>query len=554
MVVLTREQLQDRLLALYRASLELISEPSLEAVLKRIVQEACKLAEAKYAALAVLDEQGKIQQFIPVGMSEEAVRRVGPPPTGKGLLGALMRSERPIRVANVQGDPRSTGFPPHHPRMTSFLGVPIRHQGKTLGQLYLTDKETAPEFSEEDEKIIEMLAAYAAVAIQNARLIESLHQRDAELTRRTEDLGLLNEVASILTSTLELDEILDRTLEVVMQYMGVEAGEIFLVAEDGETLNLVLHHGEAPEAFWTRSRFHRGEGLIGRVLEEKRMIVSQNLREDQRFLRDAVWRAGFKQLACFPLGKREKIVGVMSIASRSERPLEERSLQLLEAIGQWAGLAIENARLLQDAQRLAVLEERQRIGMDLHDGVIQSIFAVGLALENAAQILDEDPEQARQRIQRAIQDLNQTIRDLRSYILDLRPRQLFGEGLMQGLQRLVAEYRVNTLSEATLQGPAEVDLSPQKSLALFHICQEALANAAKHARASMVSVSVWQTEERVVLEVQDDGRGFDMRQVGKFIGHGLTNMQTRARMVGGEVEITSAPGAGTTVLAWVPRG
>jgi two-component system sensor histidine kinase DevS len=554
MVALTREQLQDRLLALYRASLELISEPSLEAVLERIVQEACKLAEARYAALAVLDEQGKMQQFIPVGMSEEAVQRVGSPPTGKGLLGALMHSEHPIRVANVQSDPRSAGFPPHHPPMTSFLGVPIRHHGKTLGQLYLTDKETAPEFSEEDEKIIEMLAAYAAVAIQNARLIESLNQRDAELTRRTEDLGLLNEVASILTSTLELDEILDRTLEVVMQYMGVEAGEIFLVAEDGQTLNLVLHRGESPEAFWTRSRFHWGEGVIGRVLEEKRMLVSQNLKEDQRFLRDAVWKAGFKQLACFPLGKREKIVGVMSIASRSERPLEERSLQLLEAIGQWAGLAIENARLLQDAQRLAVLEERQRIGMDLHDGVIQSIFAVGLSLENAAQILDEDPEQARQRIQRAIQDLNQTIRDLRSYILDLRPRQLFGEGLMQGLQRLVAEYRVNTLSEATLQGPAEVDLSPQKSLALFHICQEALANAAKHARASMVSVSVWQTEERVVLEVQDNGRGFDMRRVGRFIGHGLANMQTRARMVGGEVEITSAPGAGTTVLAWVPRG
>jgi two-component system sensor histidine kinase DevS len=233
MVALTREQLQDRLLALYRASLELISEPSLEAVLERIVQEACKLAEARYAALAVLDEQGKMQQFIPVGMSEEAVQRVGSPPTGKGLLGALMHSEHPIRVANVQSDPRSAGFPPHHPPMTSFLGVPIRHHGKTLGQLYLTDKETAPEFSEEDEKIIEMLAAYAAVAIQNARLIESLNQRDAELTRRTEDLGLLNEVASILTSTLELDEILDRTLEVVMQYMGVEAGEIFLVAEDG---------------------------------------------------------------------------------------------------------------------------------------------------------------------------------------------------------------------------------------------------------------------------------------------------------------------------------
>ncbi|MEJ5240142.1 MAG: GAF domain-containing sensor histidine kinase [Anaerolineales bacterium] len=554
MMLLTREQLQDRLLALYRASLEVISEPSLETVLERIVRAACELADAQYAALAVLDEKGEIRHFIAVGMSQEEIQRVGPPPRGRGLIGALMQSEHPIRVADVRQDARSAGFPTHHPEMTSFLGVPIRHHGVPLGQIYLTNKKTAPEFSEDDEQIIQMLAAYAAVAIQNARLIESLNLRDAELTRRAEDLSLLNNIAPILASTLELNEILNKTLGVVMEYMSVEAGEIFLLEDDGQTLRLVLHRGEAAEAFWTRNRFRRGEGLIGLALAENRPVISTDLQNDARFLRDAVWQAGFSQLACFPLGQGDKAVGVMSIATRRKEPFEERSLSLLQAIAQWAGLAIENARLHQDARRLAVLEERQRIGMDLHDGVIQSIFAVGLSLEHAAQILEEDPDQARQRIQRAISDLNKTIRDLRTYILDLRPRQLVGEGLMQGLQRLVAEYRTNTLSDAVLQGPAEVDLAPQKSLALFHICQEALANAAKHARASMVTVSVWQTEERVVLEVQDNGRGFDPNRAGMLIGHGLANMQTRARMVGGEVEITSAPGEGTTVLAWVPRG
>lgn len=552
-MLLTREQLQDRLLALHRASLNVIEDAALETVLERIVTAACDLAEARYAALGMVDEAGQLQHFIAVGMSEEEIRRVGPPPQGRGLIGALMESEHPIRLADVRADPRSVGFPPHHPRMTSFLGVPIRYQGRPLGQIYLTNKKTAPEFSEEDEQIIQMLATYAAVAIRNARLIASLNQRDQELTRRAEDLSMLNAIAGILASTLELNDILDKTLAVVMKYMNVEVGEIFLLEDDGQTLRLVFHRGEAAEAFWTRSHFRRGEGLIGLALAENHPIVSQDLRSDARFLRDAVWQAGFSQLACFPLGQGDKAVGVMSIATRRKEPFDERSLSLLQAIAQWAGLAIENARLHQDARRLAILEERQRIGMDLHDGVIQSIFAVGLSLENVLQFLEEDPEQARQRIQRAISDLNKTIRDLRAYILDLRPRQLSGEGLMEGLQRLVAEYRANTLSEATLNGPAQVELLPQKSLALFHICQEALANAAKHARASHVTVSVWLTDERVVLEVQDNGRGFDPSKASLLLGHGLANMQTRAHMVGGEVEITSAPGEGTTVLAWVPR-
>lgn len=551
----TREELQERLIGLHQASLELVKDVSLETLLERIASVACQQAEARYAALGVLDEEGKLEKFIAVGMSEEEMKRIPHPPVGKGLIGALMNSTQPLRVPVIEDDPRSAGFPPHHPFMTSFLGVPIRAGERQLGQIYLTDKRNAEEFTEDDEKIIQMLAAYAAAAIQNARLYQHLKERDVALTRRSEDLALLNNFASTLTASLELDEILNKTLALVMNYMKVEAGEIFLLEDDKQTLRLVLHRGQAAEAFWARTRFKLNEGFIGIVAQTGEPIISHNLADDVRFLRDTVVKAGFQQIACIPLASSKGLVGVLTVATRSKTPLDEHDIMLLNAVANWAGLAIENARLHHDARRLAVLEERERIGMDLHDGIIQSIFGVGLSLENVNHLVEENPQKAKEGLKQAIQDLNQTIRDLRAYILDLRPRQLDGEGLMDGLKRLVTEYRAHTLAEATLNGPKDSlhHLPQNHALALFHICQEALANAAKHANAKKVEVNVWLTEERVVMEVHDNGRGFNIETMRASIGHGLANMQTRARNVGGEVDISSILGEGTTVLAWVPR-
>jgi signal transduction histidine kinase len=438
--------------------------------------------------------------------------------------------------------------------MSSFLGVPILAGEKQLGQIYLTDKIDADAFNEDDEKIIQMLAAYAAAAIQNARLYQHLKERDIALTRRSEDLALLNDFASTLTASLELDEILNKTLALVMNYMKVEAGEIFLLEDDRQTLRLVLHRGQAAEAFWTRTHFKLDEGFIGIVAKKREPLISHDLANELHFVRKAVVKAGFQQIACIPLETSENMVGVLSVATRSKSPIDERDIRLLTAVANWAALAIENARLHQNARRLAVLEERERIGMDLHDGIIQSIFGVGLALENVAHLVKENPQKAQEGIRHTIDDLNQIIRDLRAYILDLRPRQLNGEGLMAGLRRLISEYRANTLSEAVLTGPMEALEMPQShALVMFHICQEALANAAKHAAAKRVDVNVWATSDRVVMEVRDNGRGFDMEQMNTSIGHGLANMQTRARNVGGEVDISSARNGGTTVMAWVPR-
>jgi len=554
-MLLTREQLQERLFALHRASLELVKDVSLETLLERIATVACEQAGARYGALGVLGENGELKKFISVGMSEKEMSRIPHPPQGRGLLGALMNRETPLRVSYIKGHPQSVGFPLNHPYMESFLGVPIRAGEKQLGQIYLTEKKGASEFNADDEMIIQMLAAYAATAIQNAILYEQMRERDIALTRRNVDMALLNGIASTLTSSLEMDEILNKTLGLVVNYMKVEAGEIFLLDEDKTTLRMVLHRGQAAEAFWTRNIFQVGEGYPGIVAKTREPMVGMYLSKDSNFLRDAIVDAGFQQIACVPLACGENLMGVMSVATRATEPFDERSVQLLSAVGAWAGLSIENARLHSNARRLAVLEERDRIGMDLHDGIIQSIYGVGLSLEGAQHALQENAQVAHQRIQHAIDGLNQAIRDIRSYILDLRPRQLGNEGLISGVKRLLAEYRANTFSEVNFTEPESdlKELPHTHAMALFHICQEALANAAKHAKAKNVQVAIWTTPDRVLLEVQDDGKGFELETMKTSIGHGLANMQTRAHAVGGDCDISAASGEGTTVLAWAPR-
>jgi two-component system, NarL family, sensor histidine kinase DevS len=551
---LTREQLEERLAGLHRASLDLIQDTSLESLLERIATIARKEAGAQYAAVGVLDEQGGLEKFIPIGMSKAEIKKMAHYPVGMGLIGVLMRGDGPIRISNIADDPRSSGFPQHHPAMTSFLGVPIGAAGRQLGQIYLTNKIGADEFSPEDQQVIETLAAYAAIAISNVRLYHELTLRDQVLTQRSENLALLNDLASTLASSSDVDQILDKALTQMMEYLHLELGEIFLREEESKVLKLVLHRSDVIGALWARKEFHIGEGLVGQVAKtgQPKLFDVANAVGDG--LEAAVKESCFNQIACFPLPGRSGVIGVLVIANCHPGPLNEQEIQLLSSIGSWIGMAVENVRLSLQQRRLAILEERERIGMDLHDGIIQSIYAVGLTLDHARLLMAEDPEAARQRILQATTDLNSTIRDIRTYILDLRPRQLHNESLMQGVQRLVSEFRANTLVDVNLQGPADnlAGLADAPAIALFHICQEALANIAKHGRARHVEVSLWKTAERVLLEVSDDGRGFDASQIKLTLGHGLANMQTRVHNVGGEVEISSEPGKGAAVLAWVP--
>lgn len=555
MVLLTREQLEERLAALHQASLELVGDLSLDLVLQRIVNLAREQAMARYAALGVVDENGRLTHFIPIGMTQEEIRETGSPPEGKGLLGALKKERKTIRIPDISADPRSVGFPPHHPVMKSFLGVPIVSGERLLGLIYLTDKESHYEFTETDERVIETLAAYAAVAITNARLYEELLERDKTLSRRNQDLALVNEIATAIAGSLEVDDILAQTLSRIMDYLNVEAGEIFLAEDNNQVLRLVIHQGKPEEPFWTRNNFPFDEGSIGQVARSGNPLVCIYPQRELRYLRRSVVDAGIRTLAFIPLTTQGNVLGVMCAASKDPAYFDERVVDLLQSIGTWVGLSIENSRLHRQAQRLAILEERERIGMDLHDGIIQSIYAVGLALDYARSAVQEEPGAALAKIDQAVEGLNNTIRDIRAYILDLRPRQFRGEDLMTGLQKLVAEFKENARVEAHLEGPKNnlAGLPTSHATALFHICQEALANVAKHSKATTVNIHLWTTGGRVLLEVTDDGKGFDLRKMSVTLGHGLSNMHIRAHKVGGAVEITSEPGNGTTVLAWVPR-
>ena len=554
MVLLTREQIEARLVALHRASLELVSDLSLEVVLDRISQLAREQAGARYAALGVLDEQGKLVHFITVGMTSGEMKLIAHPPIGLGLIGAIARERRTIRVPDMSQDMRSVGFPPNHPPMTSFLGVPILSGNQLLGQIYLTDKEDYTEFTRDDERVIEMLAAYAAVAIVNARMYNDLVERDQSLSQRNKDLKLLNDIGEMLANTFEVDKILEKTLDDVMAYLDVEAGEVFLTEEDGLSLRLAVHRGEDADVFWTKDQFRLGEGFVGIVAESGRPLVSSSLEQDVRFLRPQVVDAGYQCLACIPLIAHTNNIGVMGIATRKQQRLEPREISLLTSICTWTGITVENVRLNQQSRRLAVLEERERIGMDLHDGIIQSIYSVGLALDYARMEVETNPDKALVKLEQAIEGLNSTIRDIRTYIMDLRPRQFRGENLMESLQRLIDETRANTQLEIILKGPesGSVILPTAISTALFHISQEGLANSAKHAEAHKVIMSLWTVPGRIMMEIADDGIGFDLSKTSLALGHGLANMRTRARKMGGDIEINSEPGKGTSVLTWIP--
>lgn len=380
-MTLVKSTNHESLAALSRAAVAVSSNLSLDKVLRQIVESARELANARFAALGVPDSSGNLAQFIHSGMEAEVVAAIPHLPEGRGLLGAILNEGRTIRIPKIGADPRSVGFPAGHPPMESFLGVPIRVGGEIVGNLYLTEKLDAEEFSKTDQELIELLAANAAIAIKNA--------------------------------------------------------------------------------------------------------------------------------------------------------------QLYEKVG-----------------RLAIVEERSRIGMDLHDGVIQAIYAVGLTLESARLLLSEqeqEQEEAVALIDNAIGSLNEAIRDIRNFILDLRPRRYEGD-LAQGLARLAREFQANTMIPVTLDlAPQETDRLPlDVSRAMFFTTQEALANVARHAKAENVRILTRCNDHAVSLVVQDDGVGFDIEHGTQTTGHGLANMRARAEELGGEFEVDSTPGSGTSISFTAP--
>jgi len=551
----------NRMDALHRATLSLFSDLSLDGVLRRIIQAARELSNARYAALGIPDGKGGLETFLTLGMTDEEIKRIqssrtsGPhQPVGNGLIGEMMRTGRSIRISEIADHPHSVGFPPRHPKMHSFLGVPIAAYGRPLGQIYLTDKQGADCFDAEDQRLIEMLAAHAAAAIENARLYRKVVNSEAELSQRNLELELVNSIATEASSTTEPDALLEVMLEQLITLFGAGVGEYFLREADEGIYRKVSHRGDAVNDLWAINQFRSGQGLVGKVAKIGKLMWSHNLAEEQRFLSQTTIEAGFRTLVCVPLTAPGQVVGVLSLAFQGERMIDEREIGLLEAVGAGVGMVVENARLYRQARRLAVLEERERIGMDLHDGIIQSIYAVGLVLEYIRLMVNEDPGQAGQRLEQAIQSLNTVIGDIRSYILDLQPSRIQIDDLSQALDRLANEFEANTLVDVELKAePEALELLERRTATeLFHIAQEALANTAKHAYATQVLLSVQITGSDISLQVIDNGQGFDVEKEPSILGHGLSNMTERARQVGGQLEINSSLGEGTTVTVRLP--
>ena len=409
----------------------------------------------------------------------------------------MLRTGTSIRLDRIRDHPKSIGFPAGHPEMRSFLGVPIAAYGRPIGQIYLTDKRGATDFSIQDQRLIEMLASHAAAAIENARLYQKVLESENELGDRNEELGLMFSLATAVSSSMDLDVLFEVMLDRVMNLFHAAAGEIFLLQEGEGVYQKAIHLGDSPDAFWEIDRFRMGQGFIGQVAQSGIPRWTTQLSDEVDFLRRSVVDTGYETLVCTPLMAPGKVTGVLSLAFKRERPIEDREIGLLGAVGAGVGVAVENARLYRQARRVAVLEERERIGMDLHDGIIQSIYAIGLTLDYTRLQVDDQSPESSERLEQTISGLNAVIRDLRSYILDLQPARIQTDNLAAALTRLVKEFRANTLvdAELKLEAKAAAYFSAEHASDLFLIAQEALANAAKHARALQKSFSPFDSSQ-----------------------------------------------------------
>jgi two-component system, NarL family, sensor histidine kinase DevS len=540
---------QVKMRALHRASLRLFADLSLDGVLRRITEAARDLANAQYAALGVPDGKGGLEAFIAIGLTEVQVKQIGRHPVGKGLLGEIMLSGKSIRIPKVSDHPKASGYPKNHPPMDSFLGVPISAYGRRIGQIYLTEKIDGDEFSEDDQRLIEMLAAHAAAAIENARLYRQVLRSEVELKQRNEELELINSLTAAVNSSMKLEELLGIMLERVIGLFDASTGDIFLCREGETDFRLALHGGPENESLWLVDRIRSGEGFIGRVAKRGSPAWTQDLQAEGEYLNLDSFEDEDGTLVAVPLLSRGQVVGMISLLFHELRIVSEREVGLLEAVGAGVGVAIHNARLSRQGRRVAVLEERERIAMDLHDGIIQSIYATGLTLDSTRVLIETSPDAASRRLQASMESLNAIIRDIRAYILDLQPTRIEGSDLKTSIERLGLEFKANSLIdlETHLEQEAISLLDRKQAVTLFHIAQEALANVGKHAQAKRVWLTIRDSMDSILLQVIDNGRGFDVGKEPGRLGHGLSNMVERALGIGADLEVISSLGDGTTI-------
>jgi signal transduction histidine kinase len=532
---------RDRVYALLDAVVAVGANLDLEMVLKQIVEAAITLVRARYGALGVIGDGGRLAEFVPVGLADEQIAGIHHWPEGLGLLGALISDPRPLRLPDIAGSPNSHGFPAGHPPMRSFLGVPIRVRSEVYGNLYLTEKEGGADFDEEDEALLVALAAAAGVAIDNARLYE-------EARRQQRWLRASSEVTRRLLSGAPSDEVLALITQQTLDMSGAAA--IVLAVPTPDRQQLVIQHAAGAAAADAIGLVLPADGsLSGRVMISGEPVTVADFGHDERVAGIARRHLPLGPAILFPLGQPGDVRGVFTVGREpGAMPLPPQAIEMISTFAGQAAIGLELAEHRSDAERLAILQDRDRIARDLHDLVIQRLYATGMSLQGAMPLLTR-PEAAG-RVSSAVDALDETIRDIRSAIFSLQAR---GDSRPQSLRAQVLEV-VDEMSvplgfppSLRLVGPLDETVPSEVGEHLLGALREGLSNAARHAHASRVDVTV-QADSELALRVHDNGTGMGT----STRRSGLANLAERAAELDGKLEITSADGGGTQLDWRVP--
>jgi signal transduction histidine kinase len=528
--------------ALLEAGLTLASELSLPMVLQRIVDLAVEVTDARYGALGVIGAGDELIDFITTGISVKQRRTIGALPRGRGVLGLLIREPRLVRVKDIGSHPPSVGFPPNHPPMHSFLGAPVQALGKVYGNIYLAEKHGAPEFSPDDERSLQVLATQAGVAIANA----SLYQ---ETLRRERWLEAQHKITTAILEGADSSVLLTSIAEHARDLAGAEAATILTATSTPGQLVVAAAVGAYAQQV-VGQLVPADKSISGAV-----MATGESLHTDDasthRSSYHPIIRAGHVCPAIFvPLRIGGRATGTLMVANTKGRNrFDEGMIRLVETFADQASVAIGYGQAQADVRRLELMDERERIAKELHDGIIQSLFAVGMGLQGTALMLSS-PEPAA-RIEGAVGELDRVIRDLRNYIFGLRPGILADRQLDQALRELGDDIQSRSSFRVEVAVDADVAaLVSPRSHQIVQMTREALSNVARHAQAKHSVVRLARTGQTAVLTIQDDGIGFDVHR--DSAGNGLRNMRERATAMGGSLRVSSKAGKGATLRFTFP--
>jgi len=533
---------RDRVHSLLDAVLAIGTGLDLQSVLHRIVEAAVRLVDARYGALGVIDDRALISQFLTVGVDDEATALIGPLPRGGGILGLLIKEPLPLRLHDLNQHPAAFGFPAHHPPMKSFLGVPIRIRDEVFGNLYLTEKRGGSDFDDEDESVVLALAAAAGVAIENARLYDDVRHRERWLRASAE-------VTTALLSGGEPDDVLQLVAARARDLAVADFAAIVLPLAD--QLVIEVADGEAAPRV-IGGRIDPNNSLVGEAFHSGKTIALDDVRANPRWAEGSDALADFGPVLIVPLVAGGAPRGVLWVGNqRGGRRFRDSQQAMLEAFADQAALGLELARQRRETEQLSLFRDRDRIARDLHDTVIQRLFATGMQLESSMRYVTE-PE-ASDRIQGAVGDLDKTIKEIRSTIYSLqRSERTPSSSLRARIVELIEELTpaLGFTPALRLEGLVDTRVSKEVGENLLPVVREALSNTARHAHAHHADVSLVVNESWVTVTVTDDGVGISDN--GRRSG--LANLEARARSLAGAFTAHSAPEGGAELIWRVPLG